>query len=140
MAKQKTKKTMTKFIKRLKQLNQSLPLLLVGIVIWGLLVQIIGVWFADDKLRYSTGTWIGTALAIFMAVHMAVVIESAVDRGSSVGILRFYSVIRYLIVVIVFLVMVYFNLGNWIPAIIAVFGLKVSAYAQPLMIRIIRRR
>ena len=128
-----------KIIKRLKQLNEALPLLLLGIIIWGLLVQITGVWFVEDKIRYSTGTWIGTALAIFMAINMAFVIESAVERGSTVGKLRFKSIIRYLVVVIVFLVMVYFNLGNWITAFIAMMGLKISAYAQPLITKSFRK-
>ena len=130
---------MKKLIKRLKQLNPSLPLLLLGIVIWGLLVQITGVWFVEDKIRYSTGTWIGVALAVFMAINLALVIDSAVERASKVGTLRFKSIIRYLVVIIVFVVMVYFNLGNWISAFISMLGLKVSAYAQPLIIKLIHK-
>lgn len=130
---------MKKLIKRLKQLNPSLPLLLLGIVIWGLLVQIAGVWFVEDKIRYSTGTWIGVALAVFMAINLALVIDSAVERASKVGTLRFKSIIRYLVVIIVFVIMVYFNLGNWISAFISMLGLKVSAYAQPLIIKLIHK-
>ena len=126
-------------VKRMRQINSSLPLLLLGIVIWGCLVQLVGIWFVEDKLRYSTGTWIGVSLAVFMAINLALVIESAVDRGSSVGVLRFKSIIRYLVVIIVFFVMIYFNLGNWISAFIAVMGLKVSAYAQPFIIKIIHK-
>ncbi|HAQ51910.1 MAG TPA: hypothetical protein DCR12_04000 [Lachnospiraceae bacterium] len=123
----------------MRQINSSLPLLLLGIVIWGCLVQLVGIWFVEDKLRYSTGTWIGVSLAVFMAINLALVIESAVDRGSSVGVLRFKSILRYLVVIIVFFVMIYFNLGNWISAFIAVMGLKVSAYAQPFIIKIIHK-
>ncbi len=126
-------------VKRMRQINSSLPLLLLGIVIWGCLVQLVGIWFVEDKLRYSTGTWIGVSLAVFMAINLALVIESAVDRGSSVGVLRFKSILRYLVVIIVFFVMIYFNLGNWISAFIAVMGLKVSAYAQPFIIKIIHK-
>lgn len=79
------------------------------------------------------------SLAVFMAINLALVIESAVDRGSSVGVLRFKSILRYLVVIIVFFVMIYFNLGNWISAFIAVMGLKVSAYAQPFIIKIIHK-
>ena len=93
---------MKNLIKRLKQLNPSLPLLLLGIFVWGLLVQITGIWFVEDKLRYSTGTWIGVGLALFMAINLALVIESAVDNGSKVGVLRFKSIIRYVVVIIVF--------------------------------------
>lgn len=126
-------------VKRIRQLNEALPLLLLGIFVWGFLVQITGVWFVDDKIRYSSGTWIGTSLAVFMAINMALVIESAVDRGQGVGILRFKSVFRYIIVVAVFFVMIYFDLGNWISAFIAVMGLKVSAYVQPIIIKIIHK-
>lgn len=126
-------------VKRMRQINSSLPLLLLGIVIWGCLVQVVGIWFVEDKLRYSTGTWIGVSLAVFMAINLALVIESAVDRGSSVGVLRFKSILRYLVVIAVFFVMIYFNLGNWISAFIAVMGLKVSAYAQPFIIKIIHK-
>ena len=126
-------------VKRMRQINSSLPLLLLGIVIWGCLVQLVGIWFVEEKLRYSTGTWIGVSLAVFMAINLALVIESAVDRGSSVGVLRFKSILRYLVVIAVFFVMIYFNLGNWISAFIAVMGLKVSAYAQPFIIKIIHK-
>ena len=122
-------------IKRIRQLNEALPLLLLGILVWGCLVQIVGVWFVEDKIRYSTGTLIGTALAVFMAINMAFVIESAVERNASIGILRFKSILRYLVVVVVFFVMIYFNLGNWISAFIAIMGLKVSAYVQPIIIK-----
>ena len=126
-------------VKRMRQINSSLPLLLLGIVIWGCLVQLVGIWFVEDKLRYSTGTWIGVSLAVFMSINLPLVIESAVDRGSSVGVLRFKSILRYLVVIAVFFVMIYFNLGNWISAFIAVMGLKVSAYAQPFIIKIIHK-
>lgn len=45
----------------IKRLNKALPALLLGIVLYGLLVQFIGVWFVKDKLLYSTGLWIGIA-------------------------------------------------------------------------------
>jgi hypothetical protein len=35
--------------------------------------------------------------------------------------------------------MIYFDLGNWISAFIAVMGLKVSAYVQPIIIKIIHK-
>ena len=39
----------------MKRLNQALPGLVLGILLYGLLVEIIGVWFVSDKLRYTTG-------------------------------------------------------------------------------------
>ena len=62
----------------IRRLNSALPALLLGILIYGVIVELAGVWFVEDKLRYSTGLWIGIALACGMAIHMAVVIEDAV--------------------------------------------------------------
>jgi len=45
--------------------------------------------------------------------------------------------LRYLIVVVVFFVMMKFNLGNLATAFIGVLGLKVSAYLQPFAHKVI---
>ena len=120
-------------IKALKRLNSALPGLIAGIVIWGVLVQFIGVWFVSDKIRYTSGLWIGIACAIGMAIHLAVVIEEAVRfGGGDTKRLSVKSVFRYLVVVLVFFVMMYFKLGNLISAF-----LGVSAYAQPFMHKMI---
>ncbi len=117
----------------LKRLNKVLPELILGILLYGVLVQIFGVWIAEDKLLYSTGLWIGILLAAGMAIHMAVVIEDAVSLGSSRGKLITMSLVRYIAVVLVFAGMIYFHLGNPISAFIGVMGLKIAAYAQPFL-------
>ena len=68
----------------IKRLNKALPALLLGIVLYGLLVQFIGVWFVKDKLLYSTGLWIGIAMAMGMAIHIAVVIEDAIALNARI--------------------------------------------------------
>ncbi len=127
-------------MKALKRLNEALPGLILGILAYGLIVQFAGVWFVEDKVRYTSGLWIGIACAIGMAVHLAVVIDEAVRNGYGDGNtkrLSFKSVLRYAVVVAVFFVMMYFRLGSLISAFIGVLGLKVSAYAQPFMHKMI---
>ena len=121
-------------IKALKRLNEALPGLLLGIAIYGLIVEFAGVWFVSDKLRYTSGLWIGIACAMGMGIHLAMVIEEAVRMGDTgTKRLSFKSVLRYLVVVFVFFIMMYFHLGNLVSAFIGVLGLKVSAYVQPFM-------
>lgn len=119
-------------MKALKRLNDALPALVVTILIYGVVVELIGIWFAEDKIRYTTGLLIGIACAIFMAIHLAIVIRDAVEQSSERR-LKFKSVSRYIVIVIVFFVMMYFKLGNLISAFIGVLGLKVSAYLQPFI-------
>ena len=126
-------------INRLKDLNEALPGLLLGIFLYGILVEVIGVWFASDKLRFSTGLLIGIICAMGMGIHIAMVIEDAVRFNGGTRQLSAKSVVRYLVVVIVFIIMMYFNLGSLIPAFIGLLGLKISAYAQPLLMKLFKR-
>ena len=124
----------------LKRLNKALPELVLGILLYGIAAQLTGVWLVKDKLLYSTGLWIGVALAAGMAVHMAVVIEDAVSAGSSQGKLITMSLMRYAAVVVVFFCVIRFNLGNPIAAFIGVMGLKIAAYMQPSIHKVISKR
>ena len=97
-------------------------------------------WFVADKLRFTSGLLIGLALACGLAINMAVVIYDAVDGyGQSHAQAKIIakSVLRYLIVVIVFFVMMKWNLGNLFSAFIGVLGLKVSAYLWPFAHKVI---
>lgn len=128
-------------IKRMKRLNQALPGLVLGIIIYGVLVELIGVWFVADKLRYSTGLAIGIGCAIGMAIHIAMIIEESVRIGEGhEKYLSFKSVMRYLVLCAVMIGMAYFKLGNMFTALIGVLGLKVSAYAQPLLDKILGKQ
>ncbi|MBR5127008.1 MAG: hypothetical protein IKU69_01085 [Roseburia sp.] len=124
----------------LRRLNDALPGLVLGIVIYGIVVELVGVWFVEDKLRYSTGLLIGIVVAIGLAINIAQVIRDAVEVYGADGArnrLIIKSVLRYLVVVIVFFVMMKFNLGNLVTAFIGVLGLKVSAYLQPFAHKVI---
>lgn len=120
----------------MKRLNQALPGLVLGIIIYGVLVELIGVWFVTDKIRYTSGLMFGIGCAIFMAIHIAMIIEESVRIGEGhEKYLSFKSVMRYLIVCAVMILMMVFKLGNMFTALIGILGLKVSAYAQPLLIK-----
>ena len=43
------------------------------------------------------------------------------------------SLLRYVAVVAIFAIVMYFDLGNLYTAFIGVMGLKISAYIQPLL-------
>ncbi len=126
----------------LKRINNALPGLLLGILLYGAIVEIIGVWFVEDKIRYSSGLAIGIVCALIMAIHMAIVIEDSVSLNSEKAArvrTTTHSLIRYVVIVVLFFLLVYFNLGNMFTAIIGVMGLKASAYAQPLIYKLHRK-
>lgn len=126
----------------LKRINDVLPELILEIFLYGLLVQLTGVWFVENKLLYSTGLWIGIAAAMGMAIHMAVVIldtmDLAIEKQAKVRTTVF-SMLRYLVVVLLFIVVSYFRLGNVLTMFIGIMGLKAAAYFQPFMHKLLTK-
>lgn len=128
-------------IKWMKRLNQALPMLVLGILAYGLLVELIGVWFVSDKIGYTAGLIVGVACAVGQAIHIAMIIEESVRIGEGhEKLLSVKSVMRYLVLCAIMIVMAFFNANSIVPAIIGVLGLKVSAYAQPLLIKAFKIR
>jgi len=124
----------------LRRINESLPGLVAGIIIYGFIIQFAGVWLVDDKLGYSIGLWYGIAIAIGMGINLAVVIYDAVtiDGGANANKrIVAKSLLRYVIVAILFFILGYFEFGSLFTAFLGVMGLKVSAYIQPLLNKII---
>jgi hypothetical protein len=118
----------------LRRINGALPGLVAGIIAYGVVVQLVGIWFVDDKLYFSIGLWFGIAVAVGLAINIATVIFDAVTMGTGGHANRRIiakSVIRYVVVVILFFILGYFKLGNLFSALLGTLGLKISAYLHP---------
>ncbi len=120
----------------LKRLNEALPALVVGILCYGLLCEALSIWFVRDKVNWSVGLLAGIGCAVFMAVHIALVIDDSVRFGTQPKVLAAKSVMRYLVVAVVFFALAITGAGDVIAAFIGAMGLKVAAYAQPKVDRI----
>lgn len=126
----------------LRRINPALPGLIAGIVIYGLIVQLTGVWLVEDKLGYSIGLWYGIAIGIGMAVNLATVIYDAVTfdgEGNANKRVAAKAMLRYIVVAILFGILGYFEFGNLFTAFLGVMGLKISAYAQPFLNKIVNK-
>lgn len=125
-----------------RRLNQALPELLLGILLYGIVIQVTGVWFAQDRLRYSSGLWIGIVTAMAMAYHIARIIAETIDcmdaHKARVQITA-KGIMRYAVVVVVFSITMYFDLGNLVTLFIGVMGLKISAYLQPALHKVLKK-
>ena len=84
---------MEKVRRMLRRMNK--PGLVIGIIVYGIAIQFTGVWFVADKLRYSTGLWIGIAAAIGMAINLATVIRDSVEMESTKGVIAELSQSQY---------------------------------------------
>ena len=103
-------------------------ILCVGLVTWG-----IGIWFVTDKSGIGVGFWIGIVMSMLSALHMNFVLDRAFEGPEEevTKKLTAGSVIRYFVVVLVFMAVALSGIGNPIATFIGLMALKVAAYIQP---------
>jgi len=109
--------------------------LLIGIILSGILIQIICIVVSRDYLYHAIGLWSGVAIACFMAIHMKRSIEDVLDLGEEGGVkhMRSTYLVRMTIVAIIMGIVICFNLGNPITMLFGALTLKIAAYLQPYM-------
>ena len=63
----------------IKKISETLKELLIGIVFYGILVEVIGICFFKDKMYFTIGLWFGIVLALASAIHMWWGLDKAMD-------------------------------------------------------------
>lgn len=105
----------------------------VGIIIYGCICELAGVFFVKAKSYYSLGIVAGTITALAYIYHMLWSLEQSIDQGEEFATkyMRKQNVIRYLVLVVLMLVFVYTNLLNPLSWFLGLMGVKAAAYLQP---------
>ena len=115
--------------------NTVLKDMIAVMVLYGIVAQVFCLVIPGDHLRMAAGLWIGVAAGIGMAVHMKNSLDEALDLGEE-GAQRYMKksyAVRYLAVVVIFVAVSYLQIANVLTLFAGVMGLKVSAYLQPTM-------
>lgn len=129
---------------KLKKISETLKELLIGILFYGIIVEVIGICFIKDKMYFTIGLWFGVFFALAAAVHMWWSLDRALDMGDAAGKYSLsQNMIRYGVIVVAFGALCVIDIGNPIAAFAGIMGLKAGAYLQPfthkIMIKFQRR-
>ena len=126
----------------INNLNMTIKTMLIGILGFGLLFQIVFVWLASDKLAFTAGLWIGVGISVFMALHMNMSVENAIERDgeAAAGYMRRMYVIRTVLVIALFFAVYFLRLGNVAAVFMGLFTLKFGAYLSTPLRRYIEKR
>lgn len=121
--------------------NKTLHEMLLGLTLSNLVILIIGLIIASDKFFATLGVLEGYLVAVFYVIHMAVTLDDTMclDEKGAVSQMRKHMMIRYALVCIVVAVVSQFKLGNPILCILSILTVKLGAYLQPLVHRILTR-
>lgn len=110
----------------------------IGLIGFGIIIQILVIIISDTFLFDTIGLWLGVGIGGSMAVHMLRTIEDALDIGEGEAAKHMVkkSVLRTSLVALAFLVIGYTQVGSLLTALIGLLGLKISVYTQPYIYKL----
>lgn len=117
----------------MKRLDPTVRDLLTGALLYGIIVEIAGLIFVENRMSYSLGILVGYICVTFMLCHMYLTLEKALDMdpdSASKYSLR-NNILRYVVVAVIVVVAAWIPQISAIAIIIMIFGMKISAFLQP---------
>ena len=120
-------------IRKILQENETLRELMAGIVLYGIVIQVILAVFFPLKVFRAVGLWAGILCGLAMAVHMAFCLEKIVemDEKGAKAYAKRTTLIRYACVCLVLILIAYTKTGDPVTLVLGTLGLKIGAYLQP---------
>ncbi len=119
-------------IEKIKKINRTLLELWLGILFTGLVLQLAGMWFTEEKLLYAAALWPGIVLAWIMVYHMYHTLERTLDLGNGAQkAATIANLVRYGCIVVVFLIILATKILNPLITFMGLMSVKVAAYLQP---------
>ena len=119
-----------------RQINGAIETLMdlfVGLILYFIIFETIGLIFVENRLSYTLGLAVGCLAAAFMAWHMFVSIDSALDmpEQDAVKYFRKRSLIRWLVMLVAAFAGMRFAILSFPAVITGILGLKIAAFCQP---------
>ena len=77
-----------KMMKYLKRADRTLLEMHTGMLLYGVVCQVVGAFLAKDQLRYASSLWFGILFAVTGSIHMARTLDRALtDSGFAAKII-----------------------------------------------------
>lgn len=122
-----------------KKIDPTLLELCLGILAYGVIFEIVLLFFSRE-ITYSLGLMIGVVLALAGAVHMWWSLNRGLDlpEKEAVKSLSIQNIIRYLTLAVVLAALIGTKFANPIFTFAGYMGMKVSAYLNPLIHKLLK--
>ena len=121
----------------MNQVKETLTGFLIGIGIYTLLIEAVGLFFSEDILSYTLGLLFGAGIAIFLIFHMAKTLDKALDlsQAEASKYVKRQSFIRLFIMLVVMVIGLAAKRLNFIAIVLGLLGLKMGALLAPFFLK-----
>ena len=115
--------------------------MLIVNLIYLILGEIIIIALVPNTMRCAIGFLAGVIYSVFATFHMSIGIRKIVYGGAeSRATMIVGYLIRLLVMLILFVLLYFFNIGDLLCAVIGMFSMKVAAYLQPFTDKLITKK
>lgn len=130
----------TRMLERIRN-NRTLVELMAGAAVYCILCEVLLLIFTERRLYHSIGLIIGFAVCIALSISIADSLDVAVelDEKSAKAYIQKKASLRYVLVCAVIIILAIFDFGNPLTCFAGVIGLKIGAYIQPFVHKLIDR-
>lgn len=121
----------------MNQVKETLTGFLIGIGIYTLLIEVVGLFFSEDILSYTFGLLFGAGIAIFLIFHMAKTLDKALDlsQAEASKYVKRQSFIRLFIMLVVMVIGLAAKRLNFVAIVLGLLGLKMGALCAPFFLK-----
>ena len=117
----------------LKKTDRTLLEMHTGMLLFGLICQIVGAFITKNQLRYAESLWFGILFAAVGSIHMARTLDRAlIDPSCTAKVLTRGYILRYIAVAAIFIAISLTGVLNPLIVFLGYMSMKVTAYLQPL--------
>lgn len=120
----------------MREEKQTFLDLIIGIVLLSILLSIVGVILAEDKLAFFLGVIFGSFAAAGLCLHMYKTLEETLDmdeEGASKRAKSMAGVRMFLMAVTVFAAILFSETISVVGTILGILTLKFAAFIQPML-------
>ena len=130
-----------RILDRIIDINPSIPGMLIINLIYLILGEIIIIALVPNTMRCAIGFLAGVIYSVFATFHMSSGIRKIVYGGAeSRATMIIGYLIRLLVMLILFVLLYFLNIGDLLCAVIGMFPMKVAAYLQPFTDKLITKK
>lgn len=127
-------------IEKIKDINPSIPGMLIVQLLYLIVGEALIICIAQTPLKLAVGFAAGVAYAVFSTFHMSFRIRKVVYGGANTSVTFVLGyIIRLIVMLVLFTVLYFLDLGDLLCAILGMFSMKVAAYMQPFTDKLINK-
>ncbi|MCI5806471.1 MAG: ATP synthase subunit I [Clostridium sp.] len=121
----------------MNQVKETLTGLLIGIGVYSVIVEIIGIIFSEDILSYTLGLLVGVVVAVILIIHMTRTLDDALDlpQDDATRYMRKKTVFRIVLMLAALLGAMLIPHVNFFTVLLGLLGMKVGALMAPFFLK-----